>query len=80
MIAPFSGAPAPEPNLPRILDALQDALVQLEVWRQHAREAEEWSALRRLATALGAAQEEVAECGALPERSTDDAQQSLLPP
>lgn len=79
MIAPLARPLAPEPDPRRILDALQDALVELEVWRQHARTPEEWSALRRMAAALGAAQDEVAESAGFPTRSTDAAQQSLLP-
>lgn len=79
MIAPLPGPLAPEPDLRRVLDALQDAMVELEVWRQSARSPEEWTALRRMATALAAALQEVAESAALAPRSTDAAQQSLLP-
>lgn len=80
MIAPLPGALAPEPDLRRVLDALQDALVELEVWRQSARSPEEWSALRRMAAALGAAQQEVAESAALLPRSADEAQLPLPSP
>lgn len=79
MIAPLPGALAPAPDLRRVVDALQDALVELEVWRQSARTPEEWSALRRMAAALAAAQQEVVEGAARAPHPADAAQQSLLP-
>ncbi len=79
MIPSLSDPFAPEPDLRRVLEALQDALVELEVWRQSARAPEEWAALRRMAAALSIALQEVTESGALPRRTADAAQQSLLP-
>jgi len=70
--------PTPTPDYPRILDALQDAVVELEVWRQNARTTEERSALRRIASALGAAQQEILEGAGPVPISRDEAQQSLI--
>lgn len=67
-----------DPDLSRIRTLLQDALVELEVWRQHARTPEERSALHRIAAALGDAHVEIAE-GASARFATDAAQQTLFP-
>ena len=74
MIAPLHDERRPEPDLYLVLDALQDALIELEVWRQHAHATEEWSALRRMAAALGAAHQEVFGCVDLSTRSSNSEQ------
>lgn len=80
MIARTSYPLTPEPDPDRVLAALQDALVEIDVWRQNARTPEEWTALRRLATALALAQQEIFDGARGPVvHSADAAQQSLLP-
>lgn len=61
-----------------VLTALEDALAELEVWRQHARDPEEWGAMRRMASVLAAAQREVRIGLELPAEDRDPAQQDLL--
>lgn len=77
MIDPLPDGRRPEPDLYLVLDALQDALVGLEAWRQHARAPDEWTAVRRVAAALGAAYQEVVECVDLSTRSGNPEQRSL---
>ncbi|HEX7240016.1 MAG TPA: hypothetical protein VF263_07100 [Longimicrobiaceae bacterium] len=66
------------PDLSRLRTLLQDALVELEVWRQNARTLEERSALHRIASALGDAHAEVVEAASA-RSAADAAQQTLFP-
>jgi hypothetical protein len=78
MFADPASPSEPGPDLSRLRTLLQDALVELEVWRQNARTTEERSALHRIAAALGDAHGEVVE--ALSARSAADAAQHTLFP
>ena len=64
-------------DLQRILESLRDALLDLEVWRQNVRTAEERDALRRMATALGDAHREMAGLVAAQGRASDPRQEPL---
>ena len=61
MIARSADAPAAPSLSSRLLAHLQDAMVELEAWRQNARTPTELAALRRLSAALHAAHQEVLE-------------------
>ena len=52
---------AAHPRLHRLMDSLQEALLEVDVWRRHARHTEEWVALRRIASMLAEAREELVE-------------------
>ena len=71
---PAAASPA---ALSQILACLQEALTELDVWRQHARDPAEWIALRRMASALADAQSEV-QSALDPTPPLDPDQQSLL--
>src|SRR5690606_34174526 len=60
-------------HLARVTDYLRDAVVELEVWRQNARTAEERQALHRVTALLGHAAAELRMNGA----DRDPAQQAL---
>lgn len=69
-----------QPDLRRVLSALQESLAELEVWRQNARTPDEFSALRRMAASLADAKRELEEKLRGIPQPTDARQQSLLPP
>lgn len=74
---PLDPHEARQPALHRLIDVLQDVLLEVDVWRRHARHTEEWVALRRVANALAEASQEI-EAEARRSRPEDPMQESLL--
>lgn len=68
---------AEQPRVHRLIDVLQDVLLEVDVWRRHARHTEEWVALRRVANALAEASQEL-EAEARRLKPEDPMQESLL--
>ena len=76
MVETGSTSASESSGIARVVDYLRDAVVELEVWRQNARSAEERQALQRLSALLTHASSELRINGA----ARDPAQESLQLP